>query len=133
MPPLLPRSLPSLPSLAPFPRSLPFPSLAPAQSELASTMASLAKALARLPRTGTGASGAAEAEVLLRRALRLRESALGPVRGSRHPDLASLQLDLATLLEDQGVGACDGQTFKQRIASSLFLLLLSVCLSLSVI
>mmetsp|Transcript_46371 Transcript_46371/g.104731 ORF Transcript_46371/g.104731 Transcript_46371/m.104731 type:complete len:884 (+) Transcript_46371:125-2776(+) len=80
-----------------------------AQSELAGSMASLARALQSGSPDGSGNSGvhrhAAEAEALLRRALRLREAAFTAADepgGSRHPDLAALQLELAQLLESQG-------------------------------
>lgn len=72
-----------------------------AQSELASAMSNLAAVLQKR----YGNRRANEAEALFRKAIRVRESALASYRGpsTRHPDVALLQLELASLLESQGV------------------------------
>jgi len=85
-----------------------------AQSEFAASLGRLAQVIAASssasPSTAPTAVGARqiEAEDMLRKATRLRLAALaslglhGGGRSSRHPDSASLQLDLASLLEGQG-------------------------------
>jgi hypothetical protein len=77
--------------------------LASALKHQASTRAHSRRRRKKKTQQGGSSGEAAEAETLLRRALRVREQALGEKRGSRHPDLASLQLQLAELLEEQGV------------------------------
>ena len=84
-----------------------------AQSEFAASLGRLAQVIVASPLSGSSPSTAAgarqsEAEDMLRKATRLRLAALaslgaqGGGRSSRHPDSASLQLDLAGLLDGQG-------------------------------